>query len=83
VRVVLRKAADAQQAVHGAGALVAIDVAELGVALGQVAIALRRVFVDEDVAGAVHRLEAIFGVIELHRRIHVAGVEALVAAHLP
>ncbi len=33
VRVVLREAADAQQAVHGAGALVAIDVAEFGVAL--------------------------------------------------
>ena len=33
VRVVLRKAAHAQQAVHGSGALVAIDVAELGVAL--------------------------------------------------
>ena len=32
VGVVLRKAAHAQQAVHGAGALVAIDVAQLGVA---------------------------------------------------
>ena len=42
VGVVLREAAHAQQAVHGAGALVAVDVAELGVAHGQVAIALRR-----------------------------------------
>ena len=33
VGVVLGKAADAEQAVHGAGALVAVDVAEFGVAL--------------------------------------------------
>ena len=39
VGVVLREAADAQQAVHGAGALVAVDVAELGVALREVAVA--------------------------------------------
>ena len=33
VGIVLSKAADAKQAVHGAGALIAVDVAELGVAL--------------------------------------------------
>ena len=44
VRVILREAAHAQQAVHGAGALVAVHVAELGVALRQVSIALRRIF---------------------------------------
>ena len=33
VRIVLRKAAHTQQAVHGSGALVAVDVAEFGVAL--------------------------------------------------
>jgi hypothetical protein len=83
VGVVLGKAADAQQAVHGAGALVAVDVAEFGVADGQVAVAFGRVLVDEDVAGAVHGLEAVFGVVELHGGVHVAGVEALVAGDLP
>ena len=42
VGVVLGEAADAEQAVHGAGALVAIDVAEFGVALREVAVAARR-----------------------------------------
>ena len=41
VGVVLREAADAEQAVHGAGALVAVDVAEFGVALREVAVGLR------------------------------------------
>jgi hypothetical protein len=35
VGVVLREAAHAQQAVHGSGALIAIDIAQLGVALGR------------------------------------------------
>ena len=83
VGVVLGEAAHAQQAVHGAGALVAVDVAELGVARGQIAVALGRVLVDEDVARAVHGLEAVLGVVELHGRVHVFGVEALVAGDLP
>src|ERR1039457_5915799 len=83
VRIVLCEAANAQQPMHGAGALVAIDVAELGVARGQVAIALGRIFVDEDVAGTVHRLETIFGIVQLHGRVHVAGIVAFVAADLP
>ena len=83
VRVVLSEAADAQKAVHGSGALVTIDVAELGETDGKIAIAARRIFVDENVAGAVHRFEAILGVVELHGRVHVAGVKALVAADLP
>ena len=33
--------------------------------------------------GAVHGLEPVFGVIELHGGVHVARVEALVAADLP
>jgi len=35
------------------------------------------------VARAVHGLETVFCVIELHGRIHVAGVEAFVAGDLP
>ena len=34
-------------------------------------------------AGAVHRLQPVLGVVQLHGRKHVAGVEALVAADLP
>ena len=81
--VVLRKAAHAQQAVHGSGALVAINVAQLGVARGQIAIALGRVLVDEDVEGAVHGLEAIERIVKLHGRVHVGRVEAFVAGGLP
>ena len=71
VRVVLRKAAHAQQSVHRARALVAVDIPQLRIAHRQVAIALRRVLVDQDVARAVHRLQPVLGVVELHRRIHV------------
>ena len=83
MRIVLREAAHAQQAVHGAAALVAVDVAEFCVAHGQVAVALWRVFVDEDVPGAVHRLQAVFRVVELHGRVHVFAIEALMPADLP
>ena len=79
VRVVLGKAAHAQQAVHHARALVAIDRAEFAQAHRQVAIGLQRIFVDQDVAGAIHGLEAIFGVVELHGVEHVLRVVALVA----
>ena len=68
---------------HGAGALVAVDVAQLCEADGQVAVALGGVFVDEDVSGAVHGLEAIFCVVELHGGVHVACVEALVSGDFP
>ena len=83
VSVVLGEAADAEQTVHRAGALVAIDVAELGVALREVAVGLRRILVDENVAGAIHGLEAIFRVVEFHGRVHVFGVDILVAGDLP
>ena len=79
VRVVLRKAAHAQQAVHHARALVAIDGAEFAEPHRQIAIRLQRIFVDQDVARAIHRLEAIFGVVELHGVEHVLRVVALVA----
>ncbi len=83
VGIVLGEAADAEQAVHGAGALVAVDVAEFGEADGEVAIALGGIFVDEDVAGAVHGLEAVFGVVELHGGVHILRVVAFVAGDLP
>ena len=34
-------------------------------------------------AGAVHRLQPVLGVVQLHRRVHVLVVVALVAADLP
>src|SRR6185437_16994741 len=54
-----------------------------GVAGGQVAVALGRVPVDKDVAGAVHGLQPVLGVVQLHGRVHVLGIEAGVAADLP
>ncbi len=79
VRVVLGKAADAQQAVHHARALVAIDRAEFAQPHGQIAIRLQRIFIDQDVARAIHGLEAILGVVELHDVEKVLRVVALVA----
>ena len=83
VGVILGEAADAKQAVHGAATLIAVDVPELRVTLRQVAVAARRVLVDKDVAGAVHRLEAVLGVVQLHGRVHVLRVVALMAGDLP
>ena len=39
--------------------------------------------VDQDVDRAVHRLELVFGVVQLHGREHVLGVEIGVARGLP
>src|SRR5579875_251223 len=83
MRVVLREAAHAQQAVHGARTLITINISELGVALRQIAVALGRVFVDENVARTVHRLQPVLGVVQLHRRKHVLGIDAVVAGDLP
>ena len=81
--VVLGKAAHAQQAVHDAGALVAIDGAELAVARGQIAVGLERVLVDEDVERTVHGLHAVFRVVQFHGGEHVLRVVAVVAGGLP
>ena len=67
VRVVLRESADAKQSVHHARALVAIDRAEFAQTHRQVAIAAQPVAVDQDVERAVHRLELVFGIVQLHR----------------
>ncbi len=83
VGVVLGEAAHAQQAVHDAGALVAIDGAELAVARGQIAVGLERVLVDEDVERTVHGLHAVFRVVQFHGGEHVLRVVAGVAGGLP
>ena len=56
MRVVLREGADAHEAVERARALVAVDEAELADAHRQLAVAVDVALVDEDAAGAVHRL---------------------------
>ena len=76
--VVLSETADAKQSVHDAGALIAIDGAEFAEAYGEITIGAQRVFVNKDVTGAVHRLEAILSVVELHGIEHVLRVIALV-----
>ena len=83
MRVILRETADAQEAVHGAGALIPVHVTEFSVAHGQVAVALWRVLIDQDVAGAVHWLQPVFRVVKLHGRVHIFAVEAFMPAGLP
>src|SRR5713226_7947879 len=83
VRVVLREAANAEQAVQDAAAFVAIDGAELGEAHGEIAVAVELRFVDEDVAGAVHGLELVVGFLDFDRPEHAVLVEIGVAAGFP
>ena len=74
VRVVLGEAAHAQHPVHDARALVAVDRAELGPAQGQLAVAPAAVLVDQDVARAVHGLDAVGQLVERHGRVHHVAV---------
>ncbi len=78
VRVVLGKSAHPQQAVHHARTFVAIHRPQLAQAHRQIAIRLQRVFVDQDVPGTIHGLQAIFRVVKLHGVEHVLRVVALV-----
>ena len=57
VRIVLREAAHAHEAVEGARRLIAVYVAELGQAQRQLAIGAQAVLENLHVAGAVHRLD--------------------------
>src|SRR6185437_15339055 len=38
---------------------------------------------DQDVAGAVHRLQLIFGIVKLDRCVHILSVETRMSADLP
>src|ERR1017187_5162155 len=80
VGVILREAADAEEAVEHAGALVAVERAEPH---GEVAVAALAVGIDQDVERAVHRLELVIGVVQLNGREHVLRVEIGVAGSLP
>ena len=83
VRVVLREAAHAHQAVQHARALEAVDGAELRPAIRQVAVAAQPRLVDRQVERAVHRLELVLDVLDLDRRVHVRPVEIGVPARVP
>ncbi len=81
--VVLREAAHAEQSVEHARALIAIDRAQLAEAHRQLAVAVLLIRINQDVERAVHGLELVFGVIQLHAGEHVLRVEAGVPAGLP
>src|SRR5216683_1216652 len=83
VRVVLSKAADAEQAVEHAAAFVAIDRAELGEAYGQLAVAAELGFINQNVPRAIHGLELVIGLFDLYRAEHAVFVIIRVAAGFP
>ena len=82
VRIVLRKAADAEQAVQRAGHLVAVDKAQLRHAQGQVAVGVRLALVDQHAAGAVHGLDGVVLAVD-DGGIHIVLVVIPVAAAVP
>src|SRR5256885_1963185 len=82
VAIILREAAHAHDAVQAARGLVAVALAEFAVAQRQVAVALDALLEDQDVAGAVHRLERIVALFRLGRE-HVLAVLVPVAGLLP
>src|SRR5579863_3328133 len=83
VRIVLREAAHAQQAVQHPRPLVAIHSAKLREADGQLAITAQARFVNQDVTRTVHRLELVLVFLHFHRPEHARAVKIRVAADLP
>jgi len=83
VRVILCKAAHAEQAVEHAAALVAVDGAEFGKPHGKLAVAMELCFVNQNVARAVHGLELIVGLFDFDGTEHAVLVKAGVAAGFP
>src|SRR3984885_3889803 len=79
VRVILRKPAHAQQAVHHARTLVAIHRAQFAQPHRQVTIRLERIPINQNMPRTIHRLQAIFGVVEFHGVEHVLRVITFVA----
>ncbi len=82
VGVVLGEAADAEQAVEGAGPLVAVDGAQLEQPQRQLAVAAHPAAVDQAVHRAVHGLRVVGPVVQLHRRVHRVLVPIEVAGGL-
>jgi hypothetical protein len=74
VRVVLREAAHAREAVQRAAAFEAVDGAELGVAQRQIAVRAPFAAIDQDVPGAVHRFEPEALTLDFERPEHAVRV---------
>mmetsp|Transcript_26265 Transcript_26265/g.66878 ORF Transcript_26265/g.66878 Transcript_26265/m.66878 type:complete len:389 (+) Transcript_26265:617-1783(+) len=83
VRVVLREAAHAEQAVHGARPLVPVHRAQLSHADGQVAVRVVSLLVDAHMEGAVHGLDLVLLILNLHLVKHRLLVKVKVARRLP
>jgi hypothetical protein len=75
VGIVLGEAPDAGEAVQYAAALVAVDRPILGVAFGQITVRAHLALKDLDVEGTVHGLGIVILTLDVHRRVHVLGVE--------
>ena len=82
VRVVLGQPAHAGQAVDDAGLLVPVDRAELEEPQRQLAVGPPARPEDQVVHRAVHGLEVVLRVLQLHRREHGVGVVRQVAGQL-
>ena len=81
MRVIQREGPDPIHPGERARALVAPVVADLGDPQGQVSIAAKLGLIDDDVMRAVDGPELeLLAVLELHRRVHVLGVELRVSA---
>ena len=82
VRVVLREAADTEEAVQRAGKLVAVDKAQLAHAQRQIAVGVRLGLVYEHAARAVHRLDGVVLAVD-DGGVHVLLIVLPVAGALP
>lgn len=82
MRIVLRELAHAQQPVQHAALFVAVHHAQFKIALGQIAVAVQLVAVNEHMRDAVHGLDAVGVFLDL-RKIHIFAVVVVVAGFLP
>ena len=83
MRVVLGEAPHAHQAVEGPAPLVPVDGAQLGPSDRQLAVTLNSVLEHQAVEGAVHRLDLVHLVLDVHLVEHPLPVEVVVAGGLP
>ena len=83
VRVILRKAAHAHEAMHHAASLISIHRPHLRDSNRQLAVGVQRVLIDLDVSGTIHRLQQILRFIDLDRGKHVLPVEIPMAGGFP
>ena len=82
VCIVLREAADTEQAVQSAGQLMAVDKAELAHTKRQVTVGVRLGLINEHTARAVHGLDGVILAVDL-RGVHILFVMEPVTGGLP